>query len=191
MLKHLNIRNKFYLIVVIVIGLGLLSGFIFYNSIDNGIKENIIITLKNLTNYRYNFILKDLIIMSMLLVFSFLLVGAPLGIFYLFFEGFSISFLISIFIAAFKIKGFMFIIIYIIFNKLIVLLLIIVFIKKIVGITKNIASYMLYKKDKIIVEKTITNFKNCIYIIIFALIINIILFFVSPIVLDYFLFLLK
>ncbi len=173
-------KNKKYLIFALVIVLiGLIVGIIYYNMQSSNIKENIIYTLSSYGSFKYNAILKDLIITSLLLVSSFLIIGLPLSLFYLFYEGLSIGFLISIFLSAFKIKGLIYIVIYLLFNKILTLIIMIFFIKKIIDIARLSIGYIIYKKDSIIKEKIMSSFISSLSYIIILLIINICLYFIS------------
>ena len=99
-------KNKKYLIFMFfLITIGIISGIFYYAFQSNDIKSNIINTISSYNSFKYNAIFKDLIIMSLLLVSSFFIIGLPLGLCFIFYEGLSIGFLISIFLASFKLKG--------------------------------------------------------------------------------------
>jgi len=185
-------KNKKYLnFVLVIVLIGLAFGFIYYQFLSENIKESITSTLNDYNSFRYNFIIKDLIIMSLLLVSSFFVIGIPLSIFYLFYESLSIGFLINIFFVSFGIKGLIYSLLYILLNKLITFLLSIIFIYKVINIGRFIIGVFIYKKDEFIKDKIILNFKNSLYIIVFVLIINIILYFISPLIFENLSFLLK
>ena len=77
-------KHKKYLIFILVIFvISLIFGFIYYNLLDDSIKNNIINTINNYNNFNVNRILKDLIIMSTILISSFFIIGIPLSIFYI------------------------------------------------------------------------------------------------------------
>lgn len=176
-------KNKKYLkFVLMVVIIGLLFGFVYYHFLSSDTKLNINNTLIDFSNFRVNNILKDLIIMSLILVLSFFIVGIPLSIFYLFYESLSIGFLLNIFFASFGIKGIIYSIIYIFINKLLTFILMIIFIQKTINIGRYIIGIFIYKKDEEVRNKLILNFKNSLYIIVIVLIINIILYFISPII---------
>ena len=177
--------------IFILILIGLLCGFIYYHFLSVETQNQIANTIKNYSNFRYNFIIKDLIIMSLILVLSFFIVGVPLSILFLFYESLSIGFLINTFFVSFGISGLLYSFAFIIINKLITLILIIFFIQKVINIGRLIIGVFIYKKDEIIFDKLTVNFKNSLYIILFVLIINIILYFASPYVFQYLSFLLK
>lgn len=182
--------KKFFLFCLIILILGNISGIIYYNFLDVSIKENISITLAQQSFFNYNFILKHLIIMSVILVLSFLLIGLPIGFCYLLYEGFSLGFLVSIFFASFKFSGILYFIIYLLLNKLVVLILYILFLKRIFDISRNIIGVIIYKRDSNILNKIYLNFKKCIYFILFVLVLNIALYFLNPVIFKFFSFLL-
>lgn len=191
MQKFINDHKNYLLFAVIVIGLGILIGILYYQFLDENNKNNIVLTITNYNNFKFNNVLKDLIIMSLLLVSSFFIIGIPLSIFYLFYESFSLGFLLNTFFATFKIKGIIYFLLYFISNKLIVLLLMIFFIKKIINISRYIIGYLIYRRDSTIKDKIMINFKKCLYSILIIFIINIILFFISPYINSKLAFLLK
>ena len=191
MQKFINDHKNYLLFAVIVIGLGILIGILYYQFLDENSKNNIVLTITNYNNFKFNNVLKDLIIMSLLLVSSFFIIGIPLSIFYLFYESFSLGFLLNTFFATFKIKGIIYFLLYFISNKLIVLLLMIFFIKKIINISRYIIGYLIYRRDSTIKDKIMINFKKCLYSILIIFIINIILFFISPYINSKLAFLLK
>ena len=165
---------------IFVVAIGILIGILYYQFLDNDIQNNIINTLNNFNSFRYNAIVKDLVIMSLILVSSFFIIGIFMGVFYLFYESFTIGFLINIFFATYKIKGLLFIILYILINKFLTIILIIFFIRKIINISRLIIGMIIYRKDNVVKLKLIKNFKNSLYVIVFTLIINTILYFISP-----------
>lgn len=185
-------KNKKYLkIVSIILLIGLIVGIFYYFSLSSNIKEDISNTLLNYKNFRYNAIVKDLVVMSFLLVTSIFIIGIPCGFFYLFYESLSIGFLLSIFTVNFKITGLIYILLYILINKIIVLILMLFFIKKIINISRYIIGIIIYRKDTLIKNKLLLNLNNCMYIIIFSLIVNILLYFISPYIFSKLAFLIK
>jgi len=91
-------RNKKYLLFVLfILVIGIVLGMAYYFFIDEDIKLSIINTLNNNISFNNNFILKNLTIMSILLVLSFFIIGIPLSLFYLLYDSFSVGFLISMF----------------------------------------------------------------------------------------------
>jgi len=185
-------RNKKYLLFVLfILVIGIVLGMAYYFFIDEDIKLSIINTLNNNISFNNNFILKNLTIMSILLVLSFFIIGIPLSLFYLLYDSFSVGFLISMFFSIYKIKGLLYLFIYIILCKIPVLILMIIFIKKIIYIGKFIIGKIIYKKYYNYNDRIFMNFKKSLYIILFNLILNIIIYLISPLIFDNITFLLK
>ena len=175
-MQKLVINHKKYLLFIFVISVvSLLVGYFCYNLLDENIQITIINSIKEGT-INTNFIFKDLLIMSTILILSFIIVGIPLCIAYYSYNLFSIGFFIKVFLIAYKSKGVIYILIYLILNRLITLLLIIIFMYKIINIGRYYINYYVYKNSNV-KDTIIIIFKKCIYIIIFVLIVNIILYF--------------
>ncbi len=60
--------------------------------------------------------------------------------------------------------------------------LFIIFIRKIINVGRLVIGLIIYKKEKSIKDKLIFNLKNSIYIIIFILTIDILNYFINPII---------
>lgn len=172
--------KKYLIFVFVIIIVGFVAGFIYYHLLKSNTQNDILYTLHNLTNYRYNAIIKDLTITSLLLVLAFLVIGLPLGIFYLFYESAALGFLFSTFLAAFKIKGLFYALMVFLVNRLIPLILIVFFMLRIINISRYVIGLFIYKKDQAIISKIMLNFKNSLYLLVFLLLYNIFLYFVTP-----------
>ena len=191
-MQKLIMKHKNYLLfVIIVLAIGILVGILYYQFLNQNMKDNIISTLKTYQTFNYNNTLKDLIIMSLLLITSFFVIGLPFGIFYLFYEGFSLGFLLNIFYITYKFKGIIYFLLHFFINKLLILILLIFFIKRIINISRYTIGYLLYRHDNSIKEKIFNNFKKSLYTIMIVLVINIILYFLSPVIFNNLKFLLK
>lgn len=191
-MRRLIMKHKKYLLFVLsIIAIGILLGIIYYYFLGNDTQEAVISTISNFNNFRYNAIIKDLTVMSLLLISSFFIIGIPLNIFYLFYESLSLGFLFNIFYITFKFKGIIYILLYIIINKLLTFILIIFFVRKCIRISRYIIGLIIYRKDATIKDKIITNFKSNLYLIVYVFIINIILYFISPYIFNGLAFLLK
>lgn len=185
-------QNKWYFkLIGFILLIGFISGIIYYFFLNKDIKINIIESIANYDNFHYNSIIKDLIITSLILVTSIFIIGIPLSLFYLFYEFFSLGFMLSVFFVCFKISGIFYFLLFVIFNKLLVMLLMILFIKKTLNISRFILGNIVYKRNSAVKKNLLINLNNSIYLIVFILICNIIIYFVNPYVLNYFSFLLK
>jgi len=190
---HLFWKNnkKFLKLIIWVLTIGLILGIGYFLFLNSDIKVQITETLQNYNNYRYNGILKDLIIMSFLLVLSIFVVGIPLQILFVLYEGISLGFLLSIFSANFGISGLTYGLLFIIFNKLITFLFMIYFIRKNLNISKYILSLIIYRKDNLATKKLFQNFYSALLIIIIVFLINLLIYYISPIIFLKLSFLLK
>lgn len=182
MWKILKKHKKYLIFVLTIVLLGLLFGIAYYLFLDSNTKINIISSIKDSFNFNYNFIIKHLIIMSIILVTSFFVIGSFLGLFYLFYDSLTIGFLICAFLATFKGKGLIYILSYIFINKIITFILFIIFIKKCLNISRYVVGLFIYKKDRLIIDKMFINFKKSLIIIAFVIVVNIILYFFYPFV---------
>ena len=191
MQNKIVVYKKYLIFVITVVLIGILGGVLYYHFLNESIQNDITNTLLNTSSFTYNGTIKDLIIMSLLLVLSFLIIGSPLAIFYLFYEGVAIGFLLNIFFATFKLKGLIYILIYLLINKVISLFVMLFFIYKIINISRLLIGLLIYKNNDNIKNKIILYFKNALYLLVIMLIINLILYFVSPYILKYLNFLLK
>ena len=180
MLKYFGKHKKYLLFVLIVLIIGFSFGLIYFLMQNSDIKNTIIKSLNNSFSYEYNAILKDLIIMSIILVLSFFFIGIPLGIFYLFYESLSLGFMLMSFLFTYSFKGIFIFLMYFTINKLLFLILLIFYIQKIINIGRLVIGFIIYKKDNLIKDKLIANFISSLYIIIFVLILNIVLYFITP-----------
>ena len=84
------------------------------------------------------------------------------------------------FLFTYSFKGIFIFLMYFIVNKLLFLILLIFYIQKIINIGRLVIGFIIYKKDNLIKDKLITNFIKALYIIIFVLILNIVLYFITP-----------
>ena len=184
-------NKKYFLFIMTILLIGLVGGIIFFLVQKSDLREDIKNLLLNMNNYHYNAILKDLIITSILLVLSFFVIGIPLGLFYLFYEGLSIGFMLITFLVTYSFKGLIYMIIYLLVNKLIPLILMAFFMQKIINIGRLMIGFLIYKKDHLIRDKIIINFKNALYILLFILIFDIIIYFLSPFIFQNLVFLIK
>lgn len=176
MKRMLYNHRKYLLFVSIIFIISFIIGIIYYYFLDNPSKLKVITLVKDY-NFQINNIFKDLLIMTIVLITSFFIIGLPISILYISYESFIFGFVINSFILSFKIKSILYIAIYLLF-RIIPFILIIIFTYKILNITRYRIGYLIYK-EKLIKDKIYQNFIKNVYIIIFVLIINIIVYFVS------------
>jgi hypothetical protein len=189
-LKNIKLNSSFWKFIIIFFLIGLLTGIYLYYNLDNNYKlaiNNQIINLPKLINStKQNFILNHLIIISILIILSFTIIGIPFIIFYFFYESVSLGFLIGSILKWKATKGLIFMIPFIIINKLIYYLLLIYIIKISINYSKKIINNYHNDKSNIIVRHLI---KMAIVLII-ILIVDIFIYFFGNKLLSIFLFLL-
>lgn len=178
-MKKAIFSQKFLLFALITIGIGFILGIFYYLFLNGSIKADIAYTLSNINNFKYNMILKDMIIMAVLLITSFFLVGFPLSFLVFLYEGFSLGFVLTAWIANYFLKGLIFSLVYILIYRGISLFLIIVFAKKVFNIAKSIFKNFFKKDSSHLKASVVANFCNAEYIIVLTFLINIGLYFFS------------
>ncbi len=139
---HKNLWIFLIIILTFGIGVGIYFGITSASVLDNTL--NNYITNSSSTHFSLN----HFTILSIILISSFLLIGIPLAISYLFYEGMSLGFCLTLFIINFQLKGFLYIIIFFLLIKIVFLIIYFFFISKILNIGKNILSWIIYKNNK-------------------------------------------
>ena len=186
-----SLTKKIYLLMMLFIAIGIVSGIVFLNIASEDAKEIILLNinnyLQNINNYHINNILLHLIILSSLVISTFFIIGIPLGMFYLFYNGFSIGFIISSFINIFGINGFIYGLIYIVITKVIFIMLFSILIYNLIRVSKLVLDKIINKES--IKDKIYILLIRCILIIGIVLIIDIVLYFFGVPLLNIFNFL--
>lgn len=175
-----SLSKKIYLFLGILFTIGLILGIIFLVYLDESSKEIILLNinewLQGLENTHLNNILPHIIILSSLFILSLFLVGLPLILFFVFYNGFSIGFMLMALVDIFGIKGILYGIIYTLISKGIYLFLLFIFIitmiKIVVILFKNY-----FKKEKMSKDGLNLLFKRTLICIAGILISDIILYF--------------
>ncbi|MEG1506438.1 MAG: hypothetical protein RR189_02105 [Bacilli bacterium] len=159
-------NKKFYLFLGLIFVIGIIGGLIFLSVVPEVSKTTMITSINNffidIKNVNINYILSHAVILSFILILSFLIIGLPIGLFYLFFNGFSIGFIISSFITVAGFKGSLFALIYILITKTVFLFFLTVFIITCIKISIKVIGYYINKKNTIIKEQIIILFKRCL-----------------------------
>ena len=133
-----SLNKKVFIFISIILLIGIISGILFLIFLNEASKELIFLNIneyiQNLNNYKINNIFMDTIILSSLLILSIFIIGIPLSIFFIFFNGFSIGFIISSLSSIFGFKGLIYSIIHIIINKFVFLFFLYFFGNKIMNL---------------------------------------------------------
>lgn len=174
-----TLLKKYFLFIVIILVMGIISGIIYYYKLDNSVSENVIKSLDNFNINHINNVFNHFTIMAIILILSFFLIGVPISIFYIFYEGISIGFIITIFSIKYGISGFFYAIIFNLYTKLIHLFILSIFIKKIYVISKTIIFNVVKNNSYTNKNILITKFKSCLILIIIIMFSDIIVYFTS------------
>lgn len=143
-----GLSKKMYIFLSIILVIGLIVGIVFVISLDESTKEILFLNINDYLQSKSNIggILEHLILLSILLVLSILLIGGPLIIFFIFYNGFSLGFIISTLTYIFGIKGMLYGIIYSLITKFIFIIILIIFSVNLFKITKLVVDSIVYKK---------------------------------------------
>ncbi len=177
-LKQYTKKKKNAIIFVLIlltfgIGVGVYFGFIAKDSLESLIQNYVL----NLQKENIHFLIPHFTILALIFVLSFIGIGAFLGIGYLFYEGLSIGFCLTIFTSFYQAKGFLFILLFILLTKIPFLIFLSFFSAKSIQISKALISWILYKKEK--KEKIIHLSLSCLITLLFVLIYDLFLTFLG------------
>ena len=188
-----SLSKKLYLFMSIVLVIGIITGVVFVIMLDDATKE---ILFLNINNFLQSFgasnisiLVQHLVILSTLLILSIFLIGGPLVIFFMFYNGFTIGFIISSITCIFGIKGMLFGVLYVIVSKLVFVVLFIIFSVNLFKIVKCVIDYLVYKKSN--KESLVMFMKRSIVFIGIIMISDIILYFGGVKLINIFNFLIK
>lgn len=188
-----SLSKKLYLFMSIVLVIGIITGVIFVIMLDEATKE---ILFLNINNFLQSFgasnisiLVQHLVILSTLLILSIFLIGGPFVIFFMFYNGFTIGFIISSITCIFGIKGMLFGVLYVIVSKLVFVVLFIIFSVNLFKIVKCVIDYLVYKKSN--KESLVMFMKRSIVFIGIIMISDIILYFGGVKLINIFNFLIK
>uniref|UniRef100_UPI003FF08D71 hypothetical protein n=1 Tax=Candidatus Onthocola sp. TaxID=3085646 RepID=UPI003FF08D71 len=188
-----SISKKMYVFMLVILIIGIITGIVFVIMLDEATKEilflNINEFLQNFSNTNINSGLMHLVILSSLLILSIFLVGGPLLIFYMFYNGFSIGFVVSSITYIFGIKGMLYGSIYILISRLVYIIMLIIFNVNLFKIIKCNIDSLVYKKSN--KESLSVFYKRSIVFIGIILINDVILYFGGGKLVNLFNFLIK
>lgn len=185
-------NKKYFFFLSIVLVIGIIAGIFLIYNIDESSREivlnNINEWILSLKDVHINNILSHLLILSLFLVIASFFIGMPLFIFYIFYNGFSIGFIISSLTSIFGFKGLLFSLLYIIVTKLVFIFFAFFFVIFLIKIGERVFLKFIRKKDSVKEELNIL-FKKSIVILFIILINDIFVFFLGGKILNIFNFL--
>ena len=135
-----------FLPIILLFGiiLGIYFGFNAKELMENTISNYVL----KIEEQGYHFAISHFTILSLLFVLSFIGLGVPAAIAYLFFEGLTIGFCGSIFTLIIGVRGLIYILIFFLLTKIPFLFIYNFFFNKILLITKSLISWIIYKQSK-------------------------------------------
>lgn len=144
-----GLSKKMYIFLSIILVIGMIVGIVFVISLDESTKEILFLNINEYLQSKgsINGILEHIILLSILLVLSILLIGGPLIIFFIFYNGFSLGFITSTLTYIFGIKGMFYGMIYSLITKFIFIIILIIFSVNLFKITKLVIDGIVYKKS--------------------------------------------
>ncbi len=186
-----SINKRLYIFMSVLLFIGVVVGIVFVVTLDESTKEILFLNINEMiqSNIKLNNILLHFISLASLFILSIFVIGAPLDIFFIFYNGFSIGFIISSLTIIFGIKGLLYGVIYVIISKLIFIILLMFFLVTLFKIVKNIIDYFIYKKNN--KETIILLFKKALIFIALIVIFDVILYFTGAKIINIFNFLIN
>ena len=187
-----SLNKKVFMFLSIILAIGIISGILFLIFLNEASKELIFLNIneyiQNINNYKINNIFMDIIILSSLIILSLFIIGIPLSIFFVFFNGFSIGFIISSLSSIFSFKGFIYSVIHIIINKFVFLFFLYFLLLALYKITIILIKYWVHK-EKINKDEIIRLFKKIILCLLVIIIYDLLLYFFGNKIINLFNFL--
>ena len=188
-----SLSKKLYLFMSIVLAIGIITGVVFVIMLDEATKEILFLNINNFLQSHgttnISILVQHLVILSTLLILSIFLIGGPLVIFFMFYNGFTIGFIISSITCICGIKGMLFGVLYVIISKLVFVVLFIIFSVNLFKIVKCVIDYLVYKKRN--KESLVMFMKRSIVFIGIIMISDVILYFGGAKLINIFNFLIK
>lgn len=166
-LKNNNIVKFVVTLFLVGIFIGIITNITFKPEITVYLED----FLLEVSNNRLNTFLLAIAIISGIFILSISLIGLPLILFYLFYEGFSIGFTLIAFTMTFGIKGFLFYLLYFIVIKLVFIICALYFAFMSTRFDIRLVNALIHKKR----EEVYGTFINQLYryiIVLFCILIN-------------------
>ena len=188
-----SLNKKVFIFLSIILAIGIISGILFLIFLNEASKELIFLNIneyiQNINNYKINNIFMDIIILSSIIILSIFIIGIPISIFFVFFNGFSIGFIISSLSSIFGFKGLIYSIIQVIINKFIFLFFLYFLLLALYKITLILIKYWVHK-EKINKDELMHLFKKMVLCLLIILIYDLVLYFFGNKIINLFNFLL-
>ncbi len=148
MRTSINKKLWLFLSIILILGIGSGIGYVFLLNKTNqslliNSTTNFITTLSSL---KINYFLNHILVFPFLIISSFFLIGVPLALFYLFYNGFLMGFLLANFILCYHFKGFIFGLFYLLITKLLFIFLLFIILPSLLKIASYILKLLIGKR---------------------------------------------
>lgn len=169
--------KQILLFLIMILIFGIFTGFLFYSFQNDTTKTTILSNLTNLFSknvFSINDIFIHLLVYLIILILAFIFLAIPVLTIYIFFEGISIGFVLSIFLNLYKFKSLIYFFGYTVIIKLLFILLLFILFIKLITFTKD---YFKHLKNKN--TTYINSLKKCFIILAILFINDLFIYFVG------------
>lgn len=187
-------KKIYWLFIIIILLIGILSGIFFISYLNNA-KANVILNnIKewsiNIKTLKINNILPHLFLLSLFLILSSFLIGTPIYIFYIFYNGFTLGFIISTLTKLYSFKGLLYSLIYILISKGLYLFLLGLLMLTFFKIGENVLNNLITAKNHLKTRRELL-YKKSLLLLLFIFLNDLFLYFGGNKLLSIFNFLIK
>ena len=194
-MKRMYNKNVAKIFIISLILIGVIFGLLYFN-LQSDLNKSVILSKMDslstvISKQHQNLIFTHLITIIILVFLAYSIIGVPLVFFYLFYESTSIGFLVASFHSAFKVKGLLFSLIYIVVCKLIYLLFLVYLSYISLKISKKMLKTLILKENESLYHHLKNMFLKVVISIIIVISYDLFLYFLANPILNLFSFLIK
>lgn len=172
-------NNNLVKFVVALFFIGVIIGAIFYFAYRPDLSGNIETFKDLISSTHQNTFLSSLVLISAIFVLSITVIGLPVAIFYIFYEGLSIGYTLASFVFLYHIKGAIFYLFFFFVSKLVYLLLILYFVVQSVKYVSKFLDYFFSKNKEELSKTVVMHFYRFATVFGLALINSILIYFLA------------
>lgn len=146
--KWLLQNKNLWIFLGIILCFGFAIGIYFGVNSHSAFTNTIQNYVSNLSQSTTHFSILHFVVLSVILMSSFFFIGIPFAIAYLFYEGMSLGFCVTLFTMSFHFKGFLYMLLFVLLSKGLFLFLYGFFVSKVLKIGKALMIWIIYKKNQ-------------------------------------------
>jgi stage II sporulation protein M len=181
-------KNNFVVKFIIVLFLiSIIFGLIAYFSYKPDLAGYLEDFKTNISSTNQNVFLLNLGLLALMFVLSISIIGIPLILFYIFYEGFSAGFTVGVFISIYKLKGLLFYLLFFLVSKLIFILLTLYFSIMCIRFSYHLIDAIIHKNKESLYRYLTNHFYRFTLLVVITLINSTIIYFFSNNILEHFL----